>query len=309
MNGAMRKTVLALSAAACVAAFANAGTGTKPTGVCTNAEEWTRDIRPRVVKFFDENVYGALPPKPAKLSFELVEHGPAFGGAAERRQYSIRSTDALGEFAFDVLLYLPAGKSAVPAFVYPNFSGNHSLVGDPAVRVFGGHARGKRRSARGERKDRAPVEKIVRGGFAFATFCYGAVYPDYTPSKRDAAPESVWRIFPPTAKPEEILAHPTWSWGTMRVRDLLETLPEIDQTEFIACIAPRALINIRRDGRPHVPARAVPQDVREGGTCVQALRQVHRLAREERAALDHGRGLALLHGLRPQRAEVVNPCV
>ena len=187
--------------------------------------------RSSVIEFFDANVYGRLPPKPARLTFDLVERGAAFGGAAERRQYVVRSGDACGTHAFDVLVYLPKAASPVPAFVYPNFSGNHSLVDDPAVRLFDGYPYGNKRRERGARKDRAPVEEIVRRGFAFATFCYGAVYPDYTPSTRDAAPDSVWRIFPKERHPQEILAHPTWAWGSMRVRDLLETLPEIDQAK------------------------------------------------------------------------------
>ena len=151
-----------------------------------------RDARcPSVIEFFDANVYGRLPPKPARLTFDLVERGAAFGGAAERRQYVVRSGDACGTHAFDVLVYLPKATMTVPAFVYPNFSGNHSLVDDPAVRLFDGYPYGNKRRERGARKDRAPVEEIVRRGFAFATFCYGAVYPDYTPSTRDAAPDSV----------------------------------------------------------------------------------------------------------------------
>ena len=200
-----------------------------PVGV--DAWGWMQKVRPRVLEFFDANVYGRLPPKPARLAFDLVERGEAFGGAAERRQYVVRSGDAAGAHAFDVLVYLPRAAKPVPAFVYPNFSGNHSLVADPAVRLFDGYPYGNKRRERGARQDRAPVEEIVRRGFAFATFCYGAVYPDYTPSKRDAAPDSVWTIFPPERRPKEILAHPTWAWGSMRVRDLLETVPEIDQTK------------------------------------------------------------------------------
>lgn len=182
-----------------------------------SAEEWMRDVRPHVIAFFDENVYGQYPPKPMQLSFDLVECGPAFSGAAERRQYVVRSADVCGEHAFDVLVYLPAGQEAVPAFIYPNFSGNHSLVDDPAVRVYDGYPYAGKQRVRGERSDRAPVGEIVRKGFAFVTFCYGAIYPDYTPSMRDAAPDPVFRLFGKSigwhlkTGPHSI-THEDWRW-------------------------------------------------------------------------------------------------
>ncbi len=234
----MKKIIFCASVAfACAVAQAFTLVGSGALAACgtvrraASAEEWMREVRPRVIEFFDANIYGRLPPRPTKLSFDLVERGSAFGGAAERRQYAVRSADACGSHSFEVLVYLPHSGNPAPAFVYPNFSGNHSLVDDPSVRIFDGYPYGNKRYERGARKDRAPVEEIVRRGFAFATFCYGAIYPDYTPSTRDAAPDSVWRMFPKDRWPREVLAHPTWSWGSMRVRDLLETIPEIDQAK------------------------------------------------------------------------------
>lgn len=195
------------------------------------AEEWQEKARAQVIRFFEKNVYGEMPPLPAKISFDLVETSDdALGGIAKRRQYRIVSSDKRGTHSFDVLVYLPAGVSKpVPAFVYPNFSGNHTLVDDPGVILYNGYPFWNRPRLRGERKDRVAVRDVISRGFALATFCYGAVYPDYAPSPRDAAPDSIWAVFPESARPEEILAHPTWSWGSMRVRDLLEKLPEIDQ--------------------------------------------------------------------------------
>ena len=40
--------------------------------------------------------------------------------------------------------------------------------------------------------------------------------------------ESIWRMFPEIREAHP-LAHGAWAWGTMRVRDLLETLVEVDQ--------------------------------------------------------------------------------
>ena len=202
------------------------------------AEEWTAKVRPAVLKFFDESVYGAMPPKPAKLDFNLVEFGYSFDGAARRRQYVIRSEDANGTHEFTVLVYLPRelyapkkwrGPGHLPVFVYPNFSGNHTLSDDPAVLEFKGFAYKDKPTARGSRPDRVCVEELLQRGFAFATFCFNELSPDYM--VRDATAESVWRIFDPAKLPDEKLVHPAWSWGSMRVRDLLETLPEIDQSK------------------------------------------------------------------------------
>ena len=184
--------------------------------------------RDEVADFFAKNIYGELPPKPAELRFELVEKGEAFEGAAERRQYVVKAADAKGSRSFEVLVYLPKGaKGPVPAFVYPNFYGNHTLTSDLAVRRYAGFALDGTTAGYGEKSARAPVEEVVAHGYAFATYCYSALYSDRTGT--DAAAESVWNIFDPSALPEEKLAHPAWAWGGMRVRDLLATLPEIAQ--------------------------------------------------------------------------------
>ena len=208
----------------------NLATGESATAAAA-APVRAKDLdREKVLKFFHESVYGPPVPPPASLEFELRESGEAFDGFAERRQYAIRSRDAKGGHSFDVLVYLPKRtKGPVPTFVYPNMSGNHSLVDDPAVIEYAGHPIGGKRRARGSRTDRVPVREILNCGFAFATFCYGAVYPDYP--DRDAALESAYAIFPAEKLPKELLAHPIWSWGSSRVRDLLERLPEIDQAK------------------------------------------------------------------------------
>ena len=60
------------------------------------------------LKWFDRNVYGPIPPKPAEISFALMEEGAAFGGEAVRRQYRIVSRNAGASNVIDVLVYLPA---------------------------------------------------------------------------------------------------------------------------------------------------------------------------------------------------------
>ena len=223
-----------LAAGAVFAAFAG------PDLKALTKEKWSDEVRPQVLRFFEEEVYGAQPPKPAKLEFELAEYGYAFKGLARRRQYVVHAEDAKGKLDFNVLVYLPLemilpkelrGKGGtIPVFVYPNFCGNWTLTDDPKVFEYTGYNYpDKRDKKRGSRPDRVCVEEILRRGYGFATFCFNEVYPD--DYARDVTAESVWGIFDPAALPEEKLAHPAWTWGSIRVRDLLERLPEIDQTK------------------------------------------------------------------------------
>ena len=187
------------------------------------------------LKWFDDHVYGPIPPRPAEISFALVEDGTAFGGEAVRRQYRIFSRNAGVSNAIDVLIYLPPDRHGpVPAFVCPNFYGNHTVTDDekvfmPSCRPYGGKV-----LERGAKSSRLCVRDVLARGYIFATYCYGSTYPDATGDgkpgcfERDMSGESVWRMFP-EVRESHPLAHGAWAWGTMRVRDLLETLCEVDQ--------------------------------------------------------------------------------
>ena len=189
----------------------------------------------KVLEWFDKNVYGPIPPRPAEERFVLAEEGPAFGGEAVRRQYRILSRNAGVSNLIDVLIYMPPKLTGpVPAFVCPNFYGNHTVTEDekvflPSCRPYKGKV-----LPRGSKASRLCAKDVVARGYLFATYCYGSTYPDVkgdgTPGcqKRDMSGESIWRMFPDVREAHP-LAHGAWAWGTMRVRDLLETLPEVDQ--------------------------------------------------------------------------------
>ena len=188
--------------------------------------------REEILRFFERNVYGEIPPAPRKLDFEQEERGDAFGGLAERRQYRIMSSDACGKHSFRVLVYRPKSvRSRTAMFCYPNFSGNHTLSDDTCVFEEKGPVYEGKRFARGARKDRLPVEYVLKRGFGIATWCYASLYPDFGKSDilETNAANSVYAIFSPERR-GQMLAHPAWAWGAMRVRDLLATLDEVDQS-------------------------------------------------------------------------------
>ncbi len=191
------------------------------------ALEWSREVRPQIIDFFDNEVYGQIPPRPDSIDFELFEQSnDALGGIAERKQYKITVGGAKGKLSFHVLLYTPKGAKNAPAFICPNFSGNTSISPEEEVlKIESPDFRGKKEFKRGHRASRIPVKEIVSRGYAIATFHYEELYNDNNSGK--ARQKSVYSIFE-DGKFVKGGAISAWAWGNMRVMDLLETLPEID---------------------------------------------------------------------------------
>ena len=58
-----------------------------------NAREWNQRRRPELVRAFEEHQYGATPPKPAGMTFDVFDKGtPALDGKALRRQVTVYFT-------------------------------------------------------------------------------------------------------------------------------------------------------------------------------------------------------------------------
>lgn len=216
-------------------AFAPVDVLKKPDGgAIVSAFDWLENVKPRAKEFFAREIYGAPIPRPQKLEFRLVESGDAPNAAAVRRQFKAVASNGSKTFAFDVLVYIPKNaRGKVPAFVLPNFYGNHAFWNDSAVALpdYKLHFSPKmgigkdglaKDSQRGVAACKNPVDDIVSRGYAIATFCYEQVCSDTV----GGAAHGVYNIydFPENQKP----AIRAWAWANSRVLDLLQTLPEID---------------------------------------------------------------------------------
>jgi len=229
--------LLVLAAYAQQNAADNVLKGINGAGEIQTAEQWERIAKPQILEFFDSEVYGAIPPRPDTMKFTLAESSDgALGGIAKRLQYKITVGGTGGEKTFDVLVYLPKNaKGKIPAFVCPNFHGNHTVSPEKEVFIPACFLRDApadieaREKTRGSRLERIPVKEIVERGFAIATFCYCDIYPDYV--TKDGASESIYNIFSPEQTSEK-LALAAWAWGNMRAADLLGTLPEINSSQI-----------------------------------------------------------------------------
>ena len=201
--------------------------------------QWEFCARPYVIEQLESQMYGAMPPRPAKMEFELLESSDdALGGIALRRQYKIKMADSAGVHSFGVLLYIPKSERPTPAIVCPNFCGNHTVTGEkqiflptcwmrnadyPTLKITNHKSDD---SQRGKLSSRWPIEKIVKRGFAVACWYYCEIYPDK--EKVSGMDGSIYEMFDEKSGFSDGPATVAWAWGNSRVLDLLESLKEID---------------------------------------------------------------------------------
>lgn len=199
----------------------------------TTPHEWFAKRRPELLKWFTDNFYGPLPPRPDQTTYEVLEESDdALDGTAIRRQIRLNFAMANGKtHTAEMLIYLPKNANGkVPAFLGLNFKGNHTTVADEAVHI---NPR-KADLPRAESERRWPHKDVVARGYASATCCYHDFFPDAT----NGWEESIWSLFDDTLQGFDG-THPkygaisAWAWGLSRLLDCLETLPEVDATRVV----------------------------------------------------------------------------
>lgn len=195
-------------------------------------EDW-QNRRAELKQLFEYYMYGPLPAVPVSVRGEVVyENREAFSGNAILREVAV--TPAAGCPPLQLLLVLPKNaERRVPVFVGMNFSGNHSLVDDPNVRIptcwmYPGPGVENHRAtpaSRGTKKEVWAIEQTIGRGYGVATFYNGDVDPDEKEVRNGMRPF----LKKHGADPGTIMA---WAWGLMRAVDYLTSVPEIDPDRF-----------------------------------------------------------------------------
>lgn len=194
----------------------------------TDPATWRDKRRPELIRLFEENVYGRSPGRPADMSWDVFDLDTnALAGTAVRKQVTIYFSKDKNGPQEDLLIYLPAAsKAPVPVILSLNFSGNHTLVDDPAVKLANVWDRktNLRHQAspdsRGKAKDFAgAVQKALAHGYGFVSIYYGDIEPDF----KDGFPFGVR-----ASAPDDWGAIAAWGWGLSRALDYMETDRDID---------------------------------------------------------------------------------
>lgn len=200
-----------------------------------DARAWTNVRRPEIFRLLETQMFGRVPPKPQKLTFELTSiDANALGGKATRKQIDIRTAGR----TFRLLLYVPnAPRKPVPVFLGLNFNGNHTVDADPGIApalVWRKEKDGPLQQAkgddqtRGQQSSRWQLDTVLSRGYAFATIYYGDIEPDFAGAIQHGVRSAYLKSGAADPAADEWGAIGAWAWGLSRAVDYFESDKEID---------------------------------------------------------------------------------
>ncbi|MBM3786486.1 MAG: DUF1080 domain-containing protein, partial [Acidobacteria bacterium] len=196
-----------------------------PLANTRTAGDWTNRRRAEILNLFSGEVYGRTPVRKIDVKAEILDISKnALGGAATRKQVRLQFPN--GHYA-EVLIFLPNHvKGPVPVFLGLNFTGNHAVHKDPAIRVTKSWMRAKDNNHQASEKERGngasrwEVEHVIARGYGTVTAYYGDFDPDFD----DGFQNGVHALFPD----KDWGSLGAWAWGLSRIMDHLETDKDID---------------------------------------------------------------------------------
>jgi hypothetical protein len=174
-------------------------------------DDWNDIRRPELMALFREHMYGFRPATPYEVEFkEVARLEDVYGIGATGKQVRATITAKKGSYSFDFMLVTPKSDHPVPLVVMINNRRSISL-----------------KNSIGEPNEFWPVEKLIRKGYATASFVTSDVDPDdrkigYEKGIRallddpESDPETRWRCIS------------SWAWGASRVLDYSLQQPGID---------------------------------------------------------------------------------
>lgn len=202
--------------------------------------DWTRR-RTELLRLFEHEVYGPLPPRPEKLTATVLGHHADFLGGRGTLKLLRLTFDDIDAPAIDLMLASPKRKRA-PVFLGMNFCGNHALVADPRIPLTrewvytscAGCVDGRATDAgRGSQAVDWPIGQILERGYALASFCSSDIDADLA-EKSGAVWSWVGARNKKPVPPHDRGSISAWAWGFHRCVDYLSTDPDIDRKRIAA---------------------------------------------------------------------------
>lgn len=210
----------------------------------SSPSDWREKRRPELLELFRTHVYGHIPKRHQKITFEVTRvTQDSLSGKALRKEVTVYFTSNKEGPKMELLVHLPAdAKKAVPIFFGLNFWGNHSVHPDPTIPLSTSWMRNNKKkgtinrtinhrateSSRGVASSRWPIEQILSRGYGLATIYYGDIDPDFDDGFQNGVHPLFYSQGQKSPQPNEWGSIAAWAWGLSRAMDYFETDSMID---------------------------------------------------------------------------------
>ena len=188
-----------------------------------DAKEWKSYQAPRLLKIFENEIYGQAPRLPQlSASATVLAVDTVFDGLAIRSQLSVPLLDQSSSPRMTIMLYLPTeATQAVDIFLGLNFNGNHSIEADDRILISDGWSAHNDSAdlTRGSSASRWSLQRILSRGYGVATIYHGDISTDL----REGYGNNIYSYFYKDGQTEpesnEWGAIGAWAWGLRRAMD------------------------------------------------------------------------------------------
>ena len=200
--------------------------------VVKDSKTWLDQRRPEIIRLYEENQFGKMPPPIANLHYNVFDKGtPVFNGKAIRKQVTVYLTSDTSLNKMDLLIYLPAkNKKPSPLLLQIAFTANCNVIDDPGIKEGEVWTReGKKVPAKSvPYPNKWNIEPFLDEGIAVAIVYYGDIEPDFI----DGLQYGIRHVHlkPGQSQPaaDEWGAISAWAWGLSRAMDYFEKDKQVD---------------------------------------------------------------------------------
>lgn len=190
------------------------------------AATWNSERRPEILRLYQTEIYGRVPPNAPKMTFEVVATDSAAMEGTAIRKHIVGRIGAGGDAPkVNVVLFLPANaRGPVPVLLNLSFIAPAGLTPPPPAVPASADAPAKK----GPPRDATPIADMLARGYGYATFRY----TEFEGDRADGNLTGVRKLAlaPGQEKPaaDEWGTVAAWSWGASRILDHFETDKAID---------------------------------------------------------------------------------
>jgi len=179
----------------------------------TDAQTWRTKRRPEILRAYQTEIYGRIPPNTPKVTWEVVDTDPAAkGNTAIMRRAVGRIGSSPDAPRVTMMIYTPSkAAKPVPLILMINFGGGPPVEGKPPMQF----------------NDPPVAAEILARGWGYAMVGYQDIQPDRLNTfNQGVIGQTLASGEQP--KPDEWGAISAWAWGLSRIIDHFETDKLVD---------------------------------------------------------------------------------